>query len=487
MRKLFKQYGLLVWLSLILIAGFVSTTVIAYLVSRDTLQQSIAEQALPITGDNIYSEVQKDMLRPVFMSSQMAHDTFVRDWLLAGEQDNQHIIKYLNEIRQRNNALSSFLVSDLSRNYYNAGGAIRTVTDNSSKDQWFFRARQSKSPYETTIDIDTVSRNLTVFINHRIVDYNGKFIGIIGLGLTADTMRNLIDSYQKRFQRSVYFVDQKGNIVLAANADRQGSSIQSIPGLNGIAATILANKKNASLHLEYKTDAAAMLVNSRFIPELGWHLLVEQDLGNSIKPLQDVFLVNLAISGAIMLAVLATLLICVRRYQQRIEKSAATDTLTTLLNRYAFDFIFRQALLDSERSRQPLCVILVDIDFFKKINDKQGHLIGDHVLKEIAMIAKRSLRESDVICRWGGEEFLIMLKNCTLEKATSIAETLRSTIAANDFSRTTSLAKTRLAVTVSMGVAQYKDNDSEDNVFERAEVALLQAKESGRNSVYFTE
>jgi len=87
----------------------------------------------------------------------------------------------------------------------------------------------------------------------------------------------------------------------------------------------------------------------------------------------------------------------------------------------------------------------------------------------------------------GGEEFLLLLKNCTLEKATSIAENLRNTIAANDFSRTTDLAKSKLSLTVSMGVAECKLHESEDSVFERADVALYQAKESGRNSVYFSE
>ena len=129
----------------------------------------------------------------------------------------------------------------------------------------------------------------------------------------------------------------------------------------------------------------------------------------------------------------------------------------------------------------------MDIDHFKKINDKHGHLLGDHVLREIAAISKRSLRESDVICRWGGEEFLLLLKNCSLEKATSIAENLRATIAGNDFSRTTDLAKGKLSLTVSMGDAEYKSNESEDSMFERADVALYQAKENGRNSVYFSE
>ncbi|MCX7219096.1 MAG: diguanylate cyclase, partial [Burkholderiales bacterium] len=276
----------------------------------------------------------------------------------------------------------------------------------------------------------------------------------------------------------IYFVDAKGNLVLAGSAvKRLGTNILKAVGISSIANQILANSKNDSLHLEYSLEDEKILLNARFIPELGWHLLVEQELNEQLKPLHDVLLMDAIISAIITLIVLSLVLITVRRHQNRIEKTAATDQLTSLPNRQAFDFVFENALLDSERSRQPLCVV----------NDKHGHLVGDHVLKEIAMIAKRSLRESDVICRWGGEEFVILLKNCTLEKATAIAENLRLTIANNDFSRTTDLARTRLSITVSMGVALCKDKENEDSVFERADVALYQAKENGRNSVYFSE
>lgn len=489
MHNMFKKYGLLVWLSLILIAGFVFTTVASYIVSSDAIQQGLSEQTLPITGDNVYSEIQKDILRPVFVSSQMAHDTFVRDWIMNGEQDQEQVIKYLKEIKIKNNAISSFLVSDLTHNYYHANGLLKTVKESEPRDKWFYRVRKLSSAYETNVDVDLANRDtMTIFINYRILDYAGKFIGVTGIGLTLDTMKHLIDSYQSRFHRNIYFVDQKGHIALAGNNMKNiRSNLREIDGISSIAAQILDNRKSESLHLEYKTATSKMLVNSRFIPELGWHLLVEQDMNNDIKPLQNIFLINMGISAAITLIALLILLFTVRRYQNRLEKSASTDPLTSLLNRQAFDFVFKQALLDSERSRQPMCAVLLDIDFFKKVNDKHGHLVGDHVLKEIAMIAKRSLRESDVICRWGGEEFLILLKNCTLEKATSIAENLRNTIANNDFSRTTDLTRTRLSITVSMGVAQCKDKETEDSVFERADLALYQAKENGRDSVYFSE
>ncbi len=489
MQKFFRQYGLLVWLSLILITGFCAVLLSSYVVSRETLQRGITEQTLPITGDNVYSEIQKDILRPIFVSSQMAQDTFVRDWIIDGEQDSAVIIKYLKEIKKQNRAVSSFLVSDITQQYYHADGALKTVSPAEARDQWFFRVKNLKAPYETNVDPDMANRdNLTIFVNYRILDYSGKFIGATGIGLTLDTMKRLIDSYQSRFHRNIYFVDTKGNIVLSSSlAKRANNNILNTAGINTIAAKILANKKNESQHLDYKTETDSVLVNARFIPELNWYLLVEQELGSELKPLHEIMMVNAGIGTGITLVVLIILLVSVRRYQKRIEKSAATDALTSLMNRQAFDFVFENTLRDSERSRQPLCVALLDIDFFKKVNDKHGHLVGDHVLKEIAMIAKRSLRDSDVICRWGGEEFLILLKNCTLEKATSIAENLRSTIAANDFSRTTDLARNRLSITVSIGVAECKGKETEDSAFERADVALFQAKENGRNSVYFSE
>lgn len=489
MKNMLKKYGLLAWLSLFLIAGFVFTTVAGYIVSRDTIQQGISEQTLPITGDNIYSEIQKDILRPVFVSSQMAHDTFVRDWIINGEEEQERITKYLKEIKLKNKAISSFLISDKSRNYYHADGLLKQIKEGEPRDTWFFRVKNLKSAYETNVDLDLANHDpVTIFVNYRILDYQGQFIGATGIGLTLNTLKHLIDSYQKRFDRQIYFADQKGKVTLTgSNFSKRGDNIQTISGIHSISEKILANRQSESMHLEYQGDNGTVLVNSRYIPELGWHLLVEQEANSGIRPIQNVFLLNLGISATITILIMVMVLLTVRRYQKRLEKSASTDSLTNLLNRHAFDFVFQQSLLDAERTRQPMCAILLDIDFFKKVNDKHGHLVGDHVLKEIAAIAKRSLRESDVLCRWGGEEFLILLKNCTLEKATSIAENLRSTIENNDFSRTTDLTRTRLGVTVSMGVAECRSNETEDSVFERADQALYQAKANGRNSVYFSE
>ena len=99
-----KKYSLLVWLGAILIMGFLATSLASYWVSRDQIRHSIIDQGLPLTGDNIYSEIQRDVLRPTFISSLMASDTFVRDWILSGEQDASQITRYLNEVKQEYSA-----------------------------------------------------------------------------------------------------------------------------------------------------------------------------------------------------------------------------------------------------------------------------------------------------------------------------------------------------------------------------------------------
>lgn len=489
MRKSLKRYQLLLWISLLLTLGFVTVTASNYHASKDSLERTLTESTLPATGDHVYAEIQKNLLRPITISAQIAHNNFVRNWLLNGEDDVTLIASYLKEINIETGATSTALISDASKNYYTAAGLIKTMRENDSREPWYFRVKNQRANYETPIEFDVGNRdNITAYANYRINDAAGKFIGAVGVGMTLDALPRLIDSYQQGFQRRVSLIDKKGNFLLSGGgASRKNSSIMQQTGLAQIAKQILGANDSTPVKLTYLDEGEKVVVNARLIPELGWFLLVEQSLGPELATIQNRMMISSLVGGGAALLVVLLTFLSIRRYQSKIEQSAATDPLTMLLNRQAFDFVFQQAILDSERSRQPLCVALMDIDHFKKINDKQGHLIGDHVLKEIAMIAKRSLRESDVICRWGGEEFLILLKNCALEKATAIAENLRTTIAGNDFSRTTDLARGRLNLTVSMGVAECKTQESEDSVFDRAEVALEQAKGSGRNSVYFSE
>lgn len=124
-----------------MVVGFLATSLTSYFVARDSISRNISEQMLPLTSDNIYSEIQRDLLRPILISSVMATDTFVRDWALSGEDDNTQIIAYLTEIQQEYDTITAFFVSENTRQYYHPSGVLKTVSENDPDDAWYFRVR----------------------------------------------------------------------------------------------------------------------------------------------------------------------------------------------------------------------------------------------------------------------------------------------------------------------------------------------------------
>lgn len=155
------------------------------------------------------------------------------------------------------------------------------------------------------------------------------------------------------------------------------------------------------------------------------------------------------------------------------------DYLTGLFNRRLLNQIFRKYQEISEFTGQTISIIITDIDYFKKINDTYGHLAGDAALKHFANILKENLRKSDLVFRIGGEEFLILLPNTTLEEAAKIAESLRAKL---ELTPLIYDGKT-IKLTASFGVAQLKDEQTLNQLIEEADKKLYTAKREGRNRV----
>lgn len=173
----------------------------------------------------------------------------------------------------------------------------------------------------------------------------------------------------------------------------------------------------------------------------------------------------------------------IRRAQEekvQAQQLARIDMLTTLNNRRAFNEICTPIWHNAIRHQTNLCVILLDIDKFKSINDSYGHAAGDQVLRDVSTALHDAVRVGDVLARWGGEEFSIMLPQTSLEQALNLAERIRDTISKLQILSNNSVIKT----TVSMGVAQRSNNtESIDKLFTIADAGLYQAKQSGRNKV----
>ena len=168
----------------------------------------------------------------------------------------------------------------------------------------------------------------------------------------------------------------------------------------------------------------------------------------------------------------------------RLEESvefAITDPLTGLHNRRYMESHLRTLVDEAVAQGRPLSMLISDIDFFKKINDTYGHDAGDNVLRQFAARIRRNTRGIDLACRFGGEEFVIIMPDTELHRARQVAERLRDCIAAEPFQVN---AETKIAVTASVGIAMLeKPDDTPETIFKRADNALYTAKREGRNRV----
>jgi diguanylate cyclase len=171
-----------------------------------------------------------------------------------------------------------------------------------------------------------------------------------------------------------------------------------------------------------------------------------------------------------------------RKKLQSAQKEAETDPLTGLLNRKGFKNAMRRALNEAAESHDSICLLMLDIDHFKGVNDTYGHAFGDAVLKAVASTLQKSVKGQDTVSRFGGEEFAIILPNTPRKGAQQVAENIRQTIERGKIQRSGNNEAVG-NITISIGVAEFRQQESIEDLINRADTALYAAKNSGRNRV----
>lgn len=177
-----------------------------------------------------------------------------------------------------------------------------------------------------------------------------------------------------------------------------------------------------------------------------------------------------------------------QKYRDLLQKNhilsaiALADSLTDLNNRRAFDWELPRQITRARTHNIPMSLIILDVDYFKKVNDKYGHLVGDRLLQLLCTRIRHNLRSQDIAFRYGGEEFVVLLAHTTAEEALKVAQRLNQIIDEQTFSINSKLT---IDVTISLGVASLQKDDDEQgmSLLHRADKCLLAAKTSGRNQV----
>ncbi len=173
-----------------------------------------------------------------------------------------------------------------------------------------------------------------------------------------------------------------------------------------------------------------------------------------------------------------------QKRERRLKKISITDELTGLYNKRLFSNKFFAEIESCKQASQALSLMILDVDHFKGFNDTYGHATGDKILKQLGKIIMKNIRDHDIACRYGGDEFSIILPLANIEEALQVAERLRKNFEDHIF-QTDSGRK--ISATISIGIAQLSNNEDKDSLFQKTDKALYQAKNNGRNQVVASE
>ncbi|MHC1681968.1 MAG: GGDEF domain-containing protein [Clostridiaceae bacterium] len=269
-----------------------------------------------------------------------------------------------------------------------------------------------------------------------------------------------------------------GIIIMIFRAVYFGINTNTIIILAAVAIICIVCAFISTINAGFKKKYFMMLTSSIILRSIIYCILIK-DLSLLIKVLL-VFCI-----GSILVGVLVYYLIeyLVTSYMllQQLKESSTTDFLTGLNNTRSFDEFFNYSVKNAKEKDEQLSLLMVDIDFFKKVNDTYGHPIGDIVLKDLGKVLSSACRGYDFVSRIGGEEFSVILPDTPIAKSIEVGERIRKAVKKHEFK----LPDDKIIhVTVSVGVATYPDTvDDIENILEKADEGLYKAKRTGRNKV----
>lgn len=299
---------------------------------------------------------------------------------------------------------------------------------------------------------------------------DGRFLGIVQTALRYDFFQGLFDLVTICPGDSIALLDD--NMRMFARKPHTPEGIGNPASLPASLAEQIKSATAGFIHGGSNTDSDDNLLFFRKVGDYPYVIVISNSRDRVLAVWRHkARLYALGYLGLVS-AVLAFFVLAVR-HQKELVRLAATDSLTGLNNRRTFD-----AHLTSAVRNVPHSVILIDIDQFKQVNDSFGHLNGDKVLQRVAAVLQRNMRSADIPCRWGGEEFIALLKNCQLAEAVAVAERLRRDVERENMTDITE----GMHITISAGVAEATGANDKDAVM-MADQALYRAKNLGRNRV----
>jgi diguanylate cyclase (GGDEF)-like protein len=375
-----------------------------------------------------------------------------------------------------------------------------------SQKEFFTRGTVAPSdqPYVSDISLAEDHRTKIMYISMPVRDAIGKILGVAAIRLSPDHVASpLFSKDLTSQQRQGFLVNRQG--VILANSANPTLDYRVLGSLDPVQADIVKKQFNLdrveSLKLDDLGDRVSggtndsgftttHLLSSSENDVIGYAPVARQRWTVMVVENQAVFTAevndltrNQFFNTLILALIIGSLVILAGRMFENTERESLSDPLTGLANRRFFQEILLRELRRAQRGNQPLSLIIADIDHFKGVNDTYGHNVGDEVLEQVGSIMLSSVRATDFVIRYGGEEFVVLMPETRLGDALQVANKLRKTIG-DTILESTSRPGMTLKVTISGGVAAFPgDGQTGEQLILRADRALYWAKEHGRNQI----
>lgn len=504
-----------------LLTGLVSlsvlmTSTILLIASYQSKKQSLIETTLSLNLSN--AEKMSQTADSLFISMRGSLQYNAGTFTDIDAMDEQEINKNLEHMRRSSNYFNSIIIVDetgiiRSVSPESIGSRGKAISGAAAKD-----ALASRKPYVSRPYTTATTGRLILFMSEPLYDKKGTYRGFIGgtLYLQENNILNMIFGSTTRDDTGSYFyiVGSDGHLLYHPDKERIGEDVTA----NKVVHKLIQGKSGQEEVVN--TRGVNLLAGYSSVPANGWGVVAVSPTSmiyeQLMRQLGTILLYTLPPFVLLMLAVvllarrlarpfvsLANLVSTVgtekfslpeskrhwnreadllteaihlaladfKKERDQLTHDAITDPLTGLMNRRTLESIMNQWTVE----QSPFAIIILDIDRFKSVNDTYGHQTGDEVLKFLAATVSSAIRPIDICCRYGGEEFVVLLHHATEDEAYAAAEEIRRTLEQTP----SPIGK---PVTISLGIAQFPAHaDSPDELFHLADQALYQAKESGRN------
>jgi diguanylate cyclase (GGDEF)-like protein len=333
-----------------------------------------------------------------------------------------------------------------------------------------------KSEFQFSNMFLSITNDYNISISYPITDATGQLTSFILLAVDLDFFQKWLAELEKADQDAISIFDIKQQLIARTpyTPDKIGQKLDNII-LKEFAE---GSERSITFQLKSPIDGIDRVWSFKKMPDIPLIVISGNTLSDALLAwrIKLIFYIVGCFSFAVVITYATNKYLRSKVLARKMKTLATIDPLTGLNNRREFNHLTRRIFSESKRYQKPFSILLIDIDHFKTINDNHGHDVGDTVLIHFAKLLQESFRHSDIIARWGGEEFIILLPQTESDKAVEVAEKLLESTRAlqvNDI----------IKFTISIGVKSYTDEPSLQSLIKCADQALYHAKRNGRNRI----